>query len=82
MDSNSIRDLGFVRILAEFPKDQVNQLLKFHQANGGLSRYVKFRYFFEEVRGEVIEDEDVLVCAERFSIIMKELLVNTDLLIF
>lgn len=82
MDSNSVRDLGFQRVLSKFPKDQVDQLLKFHQANGGLSRYVKFRYFFEEVRGEMIEDEDVLVWAERFSAIMKELLVQPNLLIF
>jgi phosphoglycolate phosphatase-like HAD superfamily hydrolase len=81
MDSNSIRDLGFERVLAEFPKDQVNQLLKFHQANGGLSRYVKFRYFFEEVRGESITDKEVFIWAESFSVIMKELLVDPNLLI-
>ena len=81
MDSNSVRDLGFERVLAEFPKDQVNQLLKFHQANGGLSRYVKFRYFFEKVRGESITHEEVLIWAEHFSVIMKELLVNPNLLV-
>jgi len=81
MDSNSVRDLGFERVLAEFPEDQVNQLLKFHKANGGLSRYVKFRYFFEEVRGESITDKEVFIWAERFSIIMKELLVDPNLLI-
>ena len=81
MDSNSIRDLGFKRVLSEFPENQVRQLVAFHQANGGLSRYVKFRYFFEEIRGESITDEEVLVWAERFSVIMKELLVDPNLLI-
>lgn len=81
MDSNSVRDLGFERVLAEFPKDQVDRLLAFHQANGGLSRYVKFRYFFEEIRKESISDNDILIWAERFSLIMKELLVNPELLI-
>jgi phosphoglycolate phosphatase-like HAD superfamily hydrolase len=82
MDSNSVRDLGFERVLSEFPEDQVRQLVAFHQANGGLSRYVKFRYFFEEIRGESITDEQVVIWAERFSVIMKGLLVNPDLLIF
>jgi len=81
MDSNSVRDLGFERVLAEFPKDQVDRLLAFHQANGGLSRYVKFRYFFEEIRKESISDNDILIWAERFSLIMKELLINPELLI-
>jgi HAD superfamily hydrolase (TIGR01549 family) len=81
MDSNAVRDLGFERVLGAFPKEQVAQLLAFHQANGGLSRYVKFRYFFENIRGESITDEEILIWAERFSVIMKELLVNPKLLI-
>lgn len=81
MDSNAVRDVGFERVLSEFPKEQVDQLIAFHQANGGLSRYVKFRYFFEEVRKEPITDDEILIWAERFSQIMKELLVNPELLI-
>lgn len=81
IDSNSVRDLGFERVLAEFPKYQVDQLLAFHKANGGLSRYVKFRFFFEEIRKESISEDDILIWAERFSLIMKELLVNPKLLI-
>src|SRR5690606_32809929 len=53
----------------------------FHQANGGLSRYVKFRYFFEEVRGEKITDEEVQVWANKFSEIMLANLIDKSLLI-
>ena len=81
MNSNEVRDKGFVEVLKDFPEDQVKDLLNFHQKNGGLSRYVKFRYFFEEIRGESITDEAVLVWAERFSLIMKELLTDPELLI-
>lgn len=81
MNSNAVRDKGFEWVLADYPKDQVKQLMDFHQANGGLSRYVKFRYFFEEIRKEPITDEEILIWAERFSIIMRELLVNPELLI-
>ncbi len=81
MNSNKVRDLGFLEVLKEFPKDQVDALMLFHQQNGGLSRYVKFRYFFEEIRGESINDEAVLVWAERFSILMKQLLTDPNLLI-
>jgi len=81
MDSNAIRNAGFEMVLKDYPKAQVSKLLEFHNENGGLSRYVKFRYFFEEVRGEQITDEDVNKWAGRFSQIMLENLMNPDLLI-
>lgn len=81
MNSNAVRDKGFELVLADYPKDQVQQLIEFHQANGGLSRYVKFRYFFEEVRGEKVTDEEVQVWANKFSEIMLANLINKDLLI-
>lgn len=81
IDSNAVRDLGFELVLAEFPQTEVEKLLEFHRNNGGLSRYVKFRYFFEVIRKVPITDEQILIWAERFSIIMKNLLVNHNLLI-
>lgn len=81
MDSNLIRDKGFVEVLDGFPENQVEQLLAFHQTNGGLSRYVKFRYFFEKIRGERISDEGIQEWADKFSIIMKKLLNNPELII-
>lgn len=81
MNSNEIRDLGFVRVLSDYPKQKVDQLLKFHIKNGGLSRYVKFRYFFEEVLGKEISEEEINKWADKFSVIMRELLVDDSLLI-
>lgn len=81
MNSNVIRDKGFELVLSDFPKDQVKKLMDFHQANGGLSRYVKFRYFFEEVRGESITDEEVQKWADKFSKIMLVNLIDESLLI-
>lgn len=81
MDSMSIRDKGFEVTLSEFPKEQVQQLLDFHRLNGGLSRYVKFRYFYEEILKEPITDEIVMLYASRFSEVMMELLIDEKLLI-
>ena len=67
MNSNAVRDLGFLEVLKAYPKEQVNQLMDFHQKNGGLSRYVKFRYFFEQIRNEEITDEAVTQWASKFS---------------
>jgi len=81
MDSMPIRGKGFEEVLKEFPKEQVETLLAFHEHNGGLSRYVKFKYFFEKIRGEVITNEQVLELADRFSKIMLALLIDEKLLI-
>lgn len=81
MDSNSTRDLGFKEVLKDYPEHQVGALIEYHQKNGGLSRYVKFRYFFEEIRKEKINEKEVQQWANKFSVIMRSLLVNPELLI-
>ncbi|MGJ3236241.1 HAD family hydrolase [Marivirga sp.] len=81
MDSMPVRDQGFEEVLKDFPKDQVNQLLAYHKANGGLSRYVKFSYFFEEIRKEEVSDKKVQELAGSFSAIMLQKLKSPDYLI-
>lgn len=81
MDSMSIRNKGFEEVLKEYPKEQVRLLMEFHLKNGGLSRYVKFRYFFEEIRKEQITEEQINGLALSFSKIMLSLLIDEKLLI-
>lgn len=81
MDSNAVRDIGFEKVLANYPKESIQELMKFHHQNGGLSRYVKFRYFFEKVLKQEISEEKIQELANSFSVIMKSLLVNPQLLI-
>jgi phosphoglycolate phosphatase-like HAD superfamily hydrolase len=81
MDSNAVRDLGFMEVLKDYPETEVDALMVFHRDNGGLSRYVKFRHFFEDIRGESINEAEVKTRADKFSVIMMQLLINPDLLI-
>jgi phosphoglycolate phosphatase-like HAD superfamily hydrolase len=81
MDSMPVRDEGFRHVLASYPQEQVAKLMAYHRINGGLSRYVKFRYFFEEIRKESITEEQVQAMAAEFSVVMKRLLINHELLI-
>ncbi len=81
IDSNPARVLGFERVLNNYPVDQVKELLEYHHKNGGLSRYVKFRYFFEKIRKEQVEEDRILEMANQFSILMKEILTDPSLLI-
>jgi phosphoglycolate phosphatase-like HAD superfamily hydrolase len=81
LNSNEVRSQGFAEVLKDFPIEQVNQLMKFHNENGGLSRYVKFRYFFEEVRKEILTDQKLKFYNDSFSKIMRESLIDSKLLI-
>ena len=66
LNSNKVRDSGFEIVLNDFPKNQVALLLNYHKQNGGLSRYVKFRYFFEVIRGEKVSNDKIQTYAQLF----------------
>lgn len=52
LDSNNIRTNGFRHIFKNYDQDYVNKLIDFHVRNGGLSRYEKIDYFFNDILGE------------------------------
>lgn len=81
IDSVPIRDAGYWHVLKNYPGKQVKQLIEFQQKNGGLSRYVKFRYFYEEILGKEISDDKVNDFAREYSDFMVKNLTNPDLLI-
>ncbi len=81
VDSMHIRDLGYRKILEEFPQDLVNQFIKYHRVNGGLSRYVKIRYFYEKMLDREISKAKVNQLAEQFSVIMKSKLKDPSIII-
>lgn len=81
LDSMAVRDWGFEEIFKNFSSDQVAQLVAYHRANGGLSRYVKIRYFYEEVLNKDISETKVIEYANKFSKLMKQELTNPKNLI-
>lgn len=81
LDSMAVRDWGFEEIFKDFEAKQVAELLKYHRTNGGLSRYVKIRYFYEHILGKSITDEQIMSYAEKFSVLMKKELTNPKNLI-
>ena len=81
LDSMPIRDYGFAKIFEEFDKNLVDKLLEYHTLNGGLSRYVKIRYFYNILLKKDVSDEKVQELADKFSIIMKTELTNKKYLI-
>lgn len=81
LNSMKIRDWGFEKIFEFFPKIHIEKLLQYHTENGGLSRYVKIRYFYEEILNEPITDKKVQEYAVQFSKLMRSELINPKNLI-
>jgi HAD superfamily hydrolase (TIGR01549 family) len=81
LDSLPVREYGFVKIFEGFDKNLVGKLLKYHILNGGLSRYIKIRYFYNELLGQEVSDEKVQELADKFSSIMRMKLTNKKYLI-
>ena len=81
LSSHEIRELGFKVALEKYPQEQIEELLHYHRENGGWSRYVKFTYFFEEIREEAYRQEDIDQLAQTYSNTVKSLLVDRSLLI-
>lgn len=81
LDSMPVREYGFRKVFEGFDKELVEKLLEYHNENGGLSRYVKIRYFYEKLLNENISDDKIKSIAEEFSFIMKKELINKKYLI-
>jgi len=70
IDSNNVREYGFKIVLNKYPDNKIQKLLKYHNENGGLSRYNKFRYFYEVILGKSITEKKIHNYAAEFSKIM------------
>ncbi|WP_404318201.1 HAD family hydrolase [Malaciobacter canalis] len=81
LDSMPIRDYGFRKIFEKYPTNLVEELISYHQLNGGLSRFHKIKYFYNEFLKENICDEKIESYALNFSKIMKKELINKKYLI-
>lgn len=81
LDSMPIRDYGFRKIFEGYSSELVEKLISYHQLNGGLSRFHKIKYFYNELLKKDISEEKIVEYANSFSEIMKEQLTNKKYLI-
>lgn len=70
INSNEVRIDGFRKIFAEYPKVQVDNLIRYHNENGGLSRYVKIKYFYNKILRRKIAENEIINLASKFSELM------------
>lgn len=81
LDSMPIRDYGFRKIFENYSKDLVEELIKYHRLNGGLSRFHKIKYFYTTLLNKEISEKEIQNYADKFTLIMKKELTNKKYLI-
>lgn len=81
LDSMPIRDYGFKKIFKGFPQKEVDDFLIYHNNNGGLSRFHKIEYFYNNILKKTISKKEIEKYANEFSEIMKNELINKKYLI-
>ena len=72
LDSNKLKSEAFAEALKNEPPDLVLELVEFHKNNGGISRYEKFLYYFEEIKKTIFSQEDLEFALKGFSLIVRE----------
>tara|TARA_Y100001936_G_scaffold231027_1_gene254628 strand:+ start:112 stop:747 length:636 start_codon:yes stop_codon:yes gene_type:complete len=72
VESNEIRFNGFRKLFKDYPQGEVEKLVGYAMANGGVSRYKKIEYFFDTIRQEPITDESVNRWAAQFSELVEQ----------
>lgn len=55
LESAEVKTEAFQELFSQFPRE-AEELLEYHKANMGISRFVKFRYFYENILGRPYSD--------------------------
>ena len=50
LDSNKLKSSAFAEALVDEPSSLIANFIEYHKKNGGISRYEKFRYYFEKMK--------------------------------
>ena len=83
LDSNDIKSQVFEQILKRnFKQDHVEAFLSYHKGKGGVSRYIKFKYFFEHIVHQRNYEKKLEFLLQEFSVISRQKLHQAKLIPF
>jgi phosphoglycolate phosphatase-like HAD superfamily hydrolase len=77
-ETNQIRIEGFRTLFSSYSAEAQDSIVSFARANGGLSRYVKIRHFFENIISQAVSDEKIQRFAAAYSEIVKDKIIAAD----
>ena len=81
IDSMKIKGDGFIELFENYNLEQVRLLERYHYANGGISRFDKIKYFYNQILKKDVSEEKIINLSNKFASIIKEKIFNKDILI-
>lgn len=67
LDSVPVKTKAFARLAEPFGEEARDRFVMYHTVHGGVSRYKKFEWFFQEILGREITKEESIAWGEKFS---------------
>ena len=71
LDSVPVKTEGYRQLFKEFSSNLIEKIVEYHELNGGISRYKKVKYFFNELLSEDISQEKIEEYAIKYSELTK-----------
>lgn len=78
IESAGIKTQAFELLFAEYP-DKVGEIVDYHKRNAGISRYLKFRHFYDKILGQELSAQKETELGEQFSQIVLEQILKAPL---
>jgi len=72
LDSNEIKIIAYKKTIEKFENSIIEEFIKYHIQNPGISRYVKFRYLYENILNKSYTENDINLLADTFSKLVAE----------
>ncbi len=73
-NTNRIKSEAFRQALADYPPQAVDDFIRYHEATGGISRYIKLAHFFEVILGQPDSAHEQQAALERFATLGERLM--------
>ena len=72
LDSNDARTEGFRELFRDYNEEIIDKIVKHHIYNGGMSRYEKIKYYFENYINENLSEEKFNLYCNNYGLIVKD----------
>ncbi len=76
LDSNPIKSEAFYQVALPYGKECAEAFLSYHQKSGGVSRFEKFRHFYEYILNKQTDEAEVQKLIKTFGEIVRQRLLS------
>ena len=67
LDSVDVKTKAFAKMFRRYGPEVEKKIVEYHLNNGGVSRFDKFRYYYEEILNKPVNEEIIKTLSEQFS---------------